>query len=964
MATAFRSDADVTNGTAGTSVTVAKPAGIVDTGANPDRDHLIAFIAATGIPSFTAPADWTLITTAVDATNAVTLKAYRKLASSEGASWTWTLGTSQRNWGWVGAYTGVDPDSPVLDFAEDITLDSSTILQEFATLPSHGQGLSAGAAVRTASGAATTWTHTSTERADLSTNAGAGTDIAGVVGDSIWDAGYTTLYGPEATASQAQTAGAMIVVTLNPYFVPYGGGVGDAGLILEAALGVDPDSDSSTWTWTDLTSFGLHSSRLVLEHGRSNRAVVADPSRMTFSLLNINGEFTGPTGAYTQYMVRNLPFRVRLNGFGVSVGGKGYHRGTAFLASMRPRWDASTNFAVVDIVAQGRLRRLQQRTDVLHSAAYTAIQRMTSDSGFATPVAHWPFEDESGSTSAASAVPGVSPAATSGLTFAVDNSVLGSNSLPTLSATSTIVATVPAHASTGTWTVMFVATMPAEPAAATTLLEVVTTGTARTWRAIITSGAPSTLTLQVFDTSGTSVLNTSVSITEADFYGSPEFYTLTATQNGTGIDYSLTGNGIVGGVSGTLASQTAGIVTLNRNGPAAGLAGVAFGHLALHTAPGAEGTFSTLPILAGNSVGGDFTWERFQRLCQEQNIPYTFDVDTAFDDATMGRQTVATLMTLLRECETVDGCVLNDSGELTDETGLLWFPARADRYNLNATMTLDIASGEVAQPFEPALDDQDVVNDVEVSNVGGSSSRVTDEASIATEGRYRELVSVNTYDDSFLAQIAGWRVNLGTVRGMRFPAVEWNLRKSSTLAQEWMACRLFHRIDITNPPSQYPPDDIQTILEGYAEVLAQDDWTVRGYLSPYQPNKVFELAETSADQNQWAGRLAGDDPAAIRVAIDSDDTSIVFDPNAFRWTLVADDFDPDPKVRLGWPGEVVAVSGISTTAATFVAAGTAASAHSGNVTPGLPAGTQAGDLLLIFAAIRATTGGVNTPTDY
>src|SRR5262245_34126504 len=124
MATAFRSQNTVTNGTAGTSVTVSKPAGIVDTGTNSGRDTLIAIIGVAATATVTPPVGWTLITSAASA--GAEIFAYFKLASSEGASWTWTLGSSQRNWGWVGAYTGVDPTTAIaaLNSSTDTTLDS------------------------------------------------------------------------------------------------------------------------------------------------------------------------------------------------------------------------------------------------------------------------------------------------------------------------------------------------------------------------------------------------------------------------------------------------------------------------------------------------------------------------------------------------------------------------------------------------------------------------------------------------------------------------------------------------------------------------------------------------------------------------------------------------------------------------------------------------------------------------
>ena len=675
-------------------------------------------------------------------------------------------------------------------------------------------------------------------------------------------------------------------------FTPYSGRSGGLGLVLEAALGVDPDSDSSTWTWEDLTALRLvhHPEKIILTHGRANRTSQADPSSITFTLLNLNGEFTSPTGAYTKYLVRNLPFRVRVNGFGTSVGGTGYHRGTAFLASARPRWDPSLNAAVVDVVAQGRLRRLQQRTDVLKSAAFTAIQRMPANTGFAKPVAHWPFEDESTATSAASAVAGVNAATVSGMTFAADSSIVGAAPLAKHTSSSAFTATVPTYTSTGTFTVMFCASMPNEPAAATVLVDIATTGSASLWRVIISPGAPSTFLLQAWG-GGSLLLSTSSPLTESAFYTFGHWYAVTITQSGTGIAYSATAynsTGIGGSVSGTLASNTAGSVIGLSTYPQAGLTDTVFGHLAVHIQPGAEGGFTRTAVLLANAT--DWPWERFQRICQEQNVPYTVDASDN-QDLEMGPQAIDTFLNVARECETVEGCVLNDSGEFGGATGLLWFPARDDRENRAATMTLNMASGHVAGNFDPTLDDQDIVNDFEASRPDGSTARVRDETSIAKEGQYRQGETFNTNDDSFLAHLAGWRVNLGTQTGMRFPAVSWNLRRAPDLAEQWVACRLFHRIDITNPPPQYPPDTIQAILEGYTETFATDEWTVTANLSPYKPNKIGVVASDTGDTAEYILRLAGDDKAAIRTAITSSAATIDFDPNLCRWTtrLVQDD---------------------------------------------------------------------------
>lgn len=964
MAVAFRSDNEVTNGTAGTSVTMSKPSGIVDTGSNPDRDHLFAVIVSVGVPSITPPADWNLVDT-VASGSALTMWVYEKLASSEGASWTWTLGASQRNLGWVGAYTGVDPTSPTYNAVDTATLTASLSLYDGGNVTPGARYLLAAAATRTASGAATTWTvvdddaATISERADLSTNAGSSTDVSGVVADRLFQAFAVNALAATATASQTQTAGVAEFIVLRPYFVPYGGNANDAGIVVEAAYDVDPYSDSSEWTFTTLSL--LESAQLSMRHGVSNRATVADPSSLSCTVKNLTGQFTHPTGIYYNKLQLNTPIRVRLNGFGVDVGGVGYHRGTFFLTSAAPRWDASTNFAVIDLQAQGRLGWLQSDEEEIQSPAYTAVQRMASNSGLATPVAHWPFEDESDATRVASAVSGVDPATTGSVTFGAASSFVGSRSLATVTSSSQITALVPTYTGTNTWTVMFASMVPSEPTVEFGLLGWYGTGTAAIWQVTVAPGSPSVLHLRAYNSAGTSILDATASLTEAEFYALPQYIRVTCTQSGTGISYSLSyaGVGTGGGATGTLASNTVGVVQRFNFSPQTGtVSGTVIGHVALHVQPGAEGADVPNAILLGNS--GEWPWSRFARLADEQNIPYTLESSTN-TDLEMGAETVVGWLERMRESETVEGSVLNDSGFDHDSTGLVWFPARDDRENIDASLTLDMASGHVQPGFTPILDNQNVVNDVTVSRSTGSSGRVTDEASIARIGRKKQPVTVNTEDDRFLTDLAGIRVAEGTVGGYRFPQVRWNLRRSPELAEAWVTTKLFQRLDIQNPPSQYPPDDIRNLLMGYSETLSSDTWTVDGNLSSFEPYSVMEMASTSGDTSEWLGVLDGDEKCALRTAITTSGTSLLVDPNRFRWTTAADDFPR--QIRLG--GEVVTLSGIATTAATYVAAGTPAHADNAAVSPSIFAGATTGDSIFVLAAIRSSgTGTLTTPTGY
>jgi hypothetical protein len=95
-------------GGAGGTLTIAKPAGVVN---NDVMIAAIAFIAGT-TNTIAAPPGWTLIRRINNGTD-VGLAVYRKVAASEGANYTWTNGLGQDMSGGIQAYTGVDTTTPI-----------------------------------------------------------------------------------------------------------------------------------------------------------------------------------------------------------------------------------------------------------------------------------------------------------------------------------------------------------------------------------------------------------------------------------------------------------------------------------------------------------------------------------------------------------------------------------------------------------------------------------------------------------------------------------------------------------------------------------------------------------------------------------------------------------------------------------------------------------------------------------
>jgi hypothetical protein len=732
---------------------------------------------------------------------------------------------------------------------------------------------------------------------------------------------------------------------------------------VQIALAADLTADPSTWAWTNASTYVREASPITITRGGFDGQVQSPPSSCTFVVDNRDGRWvpTNPNGAWYGQLGKGTPVRVLVDEGTESV------RWTGFLTSLPPRWNTKETDRYVTVQASGIMQRLQRGQAPLRSALVRAITGTDSP-----PVAYWPGEDGGQATEIAEFYGG-KPMQTTGqvVTFASANPA-GSNPLPEFTTVAGAIGTVPTHPATGAWSVAKVYNFPASPSAETILFQWFTSGTYPQWRITLTPGSPDTIAIQAFDTSLTMQINESITyqIDGVEPHGQWLMLIVSAVQNGADVDYQFAtydgfSNG-TGGVDTTEAGITAGIVTSVQEHANAKTNGMHAGHWAVWDSHIDPFLFSLDP----NSISG-FTGEeagvRVQRLALEAGIRLgQFGIDLT---NLMGPQTQDTFLNLLRECEAVNGGRLTEHLDPAFADNFLKFISGADYIaNADAVLTLNHDSGHLAPDFEPTDDDQNLINDVTATRSGssgtGSAARVVaDSGSLKPSdvGTYNDSVTVNVLSDTDLINQAGWRVNIGTHEGMRFPVVTLDFARSPSLIADWIECDIGSRITITNPPTGIAPDDIDLLIEGWTEVIAHKTWLVQLNCSPYGPWHVFQLAETSSDTDPYLGRLAGDENCSLRIGIDDNDLSMDVDPNRHRWTTTADDFPVN--VRLG--GEVVTVSSIATGGVSFVAVGAASHADNSAVSPALYAGHTVDHVIFVVAAIRSSgTGTLATPTDY
>lgn len=716
------------------------------------------------------------------------------------------------------------------------------------------------------------------------------------------------------------------------------------------APGADLTADPGTWSWQDITSRVRvgNGNSIVIGRGGPDEFDTLRPGSCQLVVDNTDGDFVSrnPTGQWYPDLHRGTPLQVRVD------PGTGYEtRFTGEISELPTRWDISGNDTVAPITASGVLRRLNQGS-VLRSALYRQLAIQTYST---SPPArqYWPCEDEAGAMSFASAIAGAPPMQFSDVTPAGFSDVVGSDPLPMLGVNASMVGSVPPFTYTGQWAIRFALKIPAAVASPVYPLSWSTPGgNPDSWRFVITPGSPDNIKLQAFN-AGTEVLaDTGLDFTAGGGASDPELYdqqlfiAVNATQNGTQIDYEYFiryngSNSMSSNVTSSTLANPAQVWMIAS--PA--LENAALGHIAV-----ADDTTYFSDITGATGFDGDFAWLRFIRLCAEEDI--TYDA-TLSGGVQMGTQQRGKLTDLLRQIADADSGLIYESLDY----GLVLLQGY-ERYNRSVDLTLDYAAQQVAPPFEPTDDDQNVRNDVEARRIDGTRYRA-----ISTKpgfrpidiGSYADSPSLNLFTDEDLPFHAQWRVHLGTAEDQRYPQISLNLARSTSKIAAWLACDIGSRIQVTNPPPELPPDTIDLLLSGYTEVLGPKAWRVTANCVPARPWSVFEAEDASLGLVDTGGSqlLAAATSGATSLKVWTD-TSL-----GPKWSTASTPYG----LEIG--GERVTATTVANNAATFVAAGTAAHADNASVSPGLPAGLTAGDALLVFAAIRNSgTGTVNTPAGY
>lgn len=601
---------------------------------------------------------------------------------------------------------------------------------------------------------------------------------------------------------------------------------------LDVTIGSDA-SNTSLFSNTYLVPMIVHAVQI---RSGINGTIVANPDFTTLTSTDI--EITDSAG------------RLWTLSTGTGVEDRSI-RGTGAIPDWKPRWDETGYAAEVEVRAAGYLEQLGHGSEKVRSSMFRDLSARENIVGY------WPLEDAEGSTSFAAGRPGVDPAQaqgdfTAGSVDAIDASLPGVALNTTTVGSSGVIGTVPPYTPTARQRVFaFVSVPEGGVSALAQLLNYTCTGSIKRMSVnISTTGA---LTLIMRNVDGGAVLDTGP--TGFNMNGEPKVISVLVTQVGSNIDWQIGAfelDGAFGLIDGTLNNQTYGRFTSASVGPSPNLNGTGYNHLTVIN-DDRNGDIWDIMREVLLAWTGEYALERMVRLTRENSVPF-MAIGQGRDSERMGALKVDELANLLDQCGVSD---MGPIGDRRDGYALL-ARGRADLYNQEPALTLDMRDGVVINPFNAPFDTQTVRNDVTVTRIDGSSYRAVKTAGAQSTadppeglgGSFPASPQLSLDTDERLPDQATWRLHLGTVDQHRVSKLEIEMEHHEDLVDEVLALRRGDIILVQNAGDLYglPPGDLRLMFLGSTDLFTENTWHVTLNCAPGEPWTVGTISDGSDDE--------------------------------------------------------------------------------------------------------------------
>lgn len=605
--------------------------------------------------------------------------------------------------------------------------------------------------------------------------------------------------------------------------------------------------------WVDISQYVYYRDRVRISRGRQNETSRIIPQTCQLTINNRDGRFSprNASGPYYGLIGRNTWLRVSRMQNGVRR-----YRFYGEVVSWPTTWDISGTDVYAQITAAGQLRRLQQGSKQLGSAMFRAYA--LGESATLNPVAYWPCEDGTTSTTLSSGLQGAPDMTFNGSPNLASNSQFQcSLPLPVLNG-SVWYGTVPAYTGGTANVLRFMMAVPSTTSITdgTVIAQMHTLGTVK--RADLRWNTGGGLGLIGYDAAGNQLFNTGA----VNFAVDGQLVRVSAelNTNGTGVDYNISvyvvGAPAVNSFGSTLANASVGVCSEIVINPSGAITDTAIGHISVQST--LDSIFDILGAI--NAWNGEGPSSRYARLCQEQGIDpgnFFFPLANVGGNAvTMGYQLSDTLANLWQQIADSSGDLIFDAVDqhAVIRRSRIFLYNQGTVYNAQRPgLTLDYAQNQLSGPLNPVDDDTYTRNDITVQRLSGSYTQQTQATgSLNTQdppagvGDYATTYSLSLGGDGQTADQAGWRLHLGTTDEPRYPQLSLNLRHPQftgdlDLLNAALTLDIGDLVVINNPPAWMPPDNIRQLLQGYTEVLGIYEHDMVLNCSPESPYRVGML---------------------------------------------------------------------------------------------------------------------------
>lgn len=533
--------------------------------------------------------------------------------------------------------------------------------------------------------------------------------------------------------------------------------------------------------WTEITAYVRVSQGIHIRRGRQDWSSTPTYATCDMTLDNRDGRFSprNPSGAYYGYIGRNTQIRVSVT----QDDGTTTIRFWGDVSSWPVGWDKTAREAWVDIEATGLRRRLTIGSVPLLSPLRRAVP-------YLSPVAYWPMEDGSVTTSFGSALTTGYPMLVTGQTVtgaASDNFYRGSSQVAVLAGVGASVSgavrsyTIAADGSAILGQSVRMAIQVSSGTAAQGVDVVVGFGDGASLVAEYAVVA-NTIQATFFPANGAASTTTGALTCGSSPLSSRSQLCVFTQQIGAdtnfGVDFGpdtldqfTEFSALAVGITQT---KIVSVRVINAGTVGGTDITTVLGHVYVVT-PDSDPL--SLAVLSGGKYVSAFRGyenenanARASRLCNEEGVSASVgSPNTGNVAALMGPQPQDTFVNLIDECAFVDGGFSTES--VTARA--VQFRCLSALFDQATGLGLSYSSGRFTG-LVPVDDDQYTVNDSQVSRPNGGSARyqiTTGNLSVSAIGDYAQQVSVNSYSDDLLPYQAQWRATVGTVDAPRWPVI-------------------------------------------------------------------------------------------------------------------------------------------------------------------------------------------------